>query len=124
MEGGFENETLLVRPVFIFLAGGVGLAGETSKTGILIDAMCAGAFGANQEKFVKHKVSCALMEPCVESGFGLFSGGEFYRFDSDGDAKALVYFQGLDQDAGNIRVEVTGDFSGGAVRVSQIASSP
>ena len=86
--------------------------------------MCAGALGTDEGRFVKHKVSCALMEPCVESGFGLFPGGKFYSFDGDSDAKAQAYFQGLDKDASNIRVEVTGDFSGDEVRVSQIASSP
>jgi hypothetical protein len=44
------------------------------------------------EKAAAHTKECALMDDCAASGYGIFSGGKYYKFDTKGSAtaKALI----------------------------------
>ena len=115
-----------MRRVFLlsFLVLGLGSvavnAGDVNKSGILIDKMCAASAGSDAEKYERHKVSCALMEPCVESGYGLFADGKLYNLDPNGNTEALDFLKGLDEEKSNVKVKITGNFSGDEVQVTQI----
>jgi hypothetical protein len=45
------------------------------------------------EKAAGHTRDCALMEDCASSGFGIFSGGKYYKFDAKGSEKAKALFE-------------------------------
>lgn len=117
------RKTLVVCFALLLIGSLSLMAGQVTKTGILIDARCAKAAGSNAQKVEMHKASCALMDPCVESGYGLFVDGKFYKFNKDGDAQALNYFKNVNKRKTGIKVAVTGDFSGDNVKVEKIATS-
>lgn len=69
--------------------------GTTTLTGYVVDQHCAGSLASKanaMEKAAGHSKDCALMESCAASGYGIFSGGKYYKFDAKGSekAKALV----------------------------------
>ncbi|HEV7844011.1 MAG TPA: hypothetical protein VGO69_09970, partial [Pyrinomonadaceae bacterium] len=49
-------------------------------TGYVIDNMCAGMHGTEEEA-QKHPNACALMESCQKSGFAVVSGEKTYKLD-------------------------------------------
>jgi hypothetical protein len=70
--------------------------GSTTLSGYVVDQDCAGkiATKANvMEKAAGHTKDCALMEDCAASGFGIFSDGKYYKFDTKGSATAKALFE-------------------------------
>ncbi|HTY59762.1 MAG TPA: hypothetical protein VMF59_13145 [Bacteroidota bacterium] len=70
-------------------------ARPTTLKGYVVDQMCGGKMAAKEnamEKAEGHTKDCALDEHCAASGYGIMSGGKFYRFDEKGSAtaKALI----------------------------------
>ncbi|MDA2929394.1 hypothetical protein MYX84_05505 [Acidobacteria bacterium AH-259-O06] len=112
------KQTCVVSAIFLLSATMI-FAGEAKKTGILIDAMCGEMSAANAEKVANHKVACALMPNCQESGFGIVLEGKFLKFDQAGDEKALQLLKNTKK-TDKMKVEVTGDFEGDTVKVSKI----
>ena len=49
------------------------------------------------------------MEACKESGHGLVLEGQFWKFDEDGNKKALAFLEVTDMKS-HVRVKVTGYF--------------
>lgn len=94
-------------------------AGEAVKTGHLVDAMCGEKAAANVEKLALHKVSCALMDNCKESGFGIAADGKFLKFDKAGDEKALALLEKTSK-TNDLKVTVTGTVEGTTLKVSKI----
>jgi hypothetical protein len=116
---------------FIALAGiltlGLVLQAQTPKTttveGYIIDNMCAGdhakeaGFG---EKVKKHPTSCALMDSCVSSGYAVFtSDAKLYKFDADGNAKAIEFLKATKTKAG-LAIVIEGTVDGDQIKVTKI----
>ena len=112
--------TFWVLALVLLWLGSSALSAGDMKTGVLIDEMCSKGAGTDLEKYKKHKVSCSMMEMCVDSGFGLFADGKYYSFDDEGDTKAVELLKTMDQERSNVRVRVTGNFSGDEAKVSTI----
>ncbi len=99
---------------------------STSHTmkGYLVDKMCAIGIAKKapdeaMAKAAKHTKSCALEESCQESGFGLISGGMWYKFDDNGDKQALALLKKTEK-SNEIMVAVTGIQDGDIFKVTSI----
>ena len=128
-----KHKITIVTVALIILAvvGATSLyAGGSEKfTGYLADNMCimagTAADGANMKTNPEdHTVMCALMKPCVESGYAVMvkngSGGfDTYKLDSRGNKKAEAFIRDLHRED-NIYVHVTGTLKGDTLRVSEI----
>jgi len=95
-----------------------------SMKGYLVDKMCAtGMVKKSPEeamaKAAKHTTSCALEESCMESGFGLISEGEWYKFDDAGDKQALAWLKKTDK-KNDLMVEVRGTHDGDIIMVASL----
>jgi hypothetical protein len=95
-----------------------------SMKGYLVDKMCAtGMVKKSPEeamaKAAKHTTSCALEESCMESGFGLISEGEWYKFDDAGDKQALAWLKKTDK-KNDLMVEVSGTHDGDIIMVASL----
>jgi hypothetical protein len=92
--------------------------------GYLVDKMCAVGMAKKapdeaMAKAAKHTKSCALEESCQESGFGLMSGGMWYKFDDNGDKLALALLKKTDKEK-EIMVSVTGTHDGDIFKVTAL----
>lgn len=98
-------------------------ASHTMK-GYLVDKMCGVGMAKKSPdeamaKAAKHTKSCALEESCQESGFGLISGGVWYKFDDNGDKQALALLKKTEK-SNDIMVAVTGTHDGDVFKVASI----
>ncbi len=94
--------------------------------GYLVDKMCATGMAKKAKdeamsKAMKHTVSCALEEGCMESGYGLLIDGKYHKFDEAGDKLAVEYLKKASF-KDNILVEVSGTHEGELVKVTSIAA--
>jgi hypothetical protein len=83
-----------------------------SMTGYLVDQMCGKRMvmvdvKKSDAKAARHTKDCALEEACSAEGYGLVTGGKFYKFDDSGDIKAREYLNATIKE-NNIKVEVIG----------------
>ena len=77
------------------LTANAGDAKPVTLKGYVVDQMCGGKMAAKEnamEKAEGHTRDCALNDQCAASGYGIMSGGKYYKFDEKGSAtaKALV----------------------------------
>jgi len=92
-------------------------------SGYLIDNACAGAhvkeanFG---ERVKKHSKSCALMPPCVESGYAVYADGKLYKFDKDGNQSVAELLKDTETKSG-IMVAVEGTLDGETLHVTKLS---
>jgi len=103
-------------------------AGETF-TGYLADNLClesgTAADGANMRTNPEdHTVMCALMKPCIDSGYSVMvkngSGGfDNYMLDKKGNKKAVEFIQNLHRED-DIYVHVMGTLKGDTIKVTEI----
>ena len=110
----------------MILAVGAVLYAQGDKTvkvsGYLIDNACGGAhvndanFG---ERVKKHSKSCALMPPCVESGYAVYSEGKLYKFDQDGNKSVADLLKDTETKSG-IMVAVEGTLDGDTLHVTKL----
>ena len=66
-------------------------AKPSTLKGYVVDQMCAGKMATKEnamEKAEGHSKDCALDDHCAASGYGIFSGGKYYKFDDKGSATA------------------------------------
>ena len=66
-------------------------AKPSTLKGYVVDQMCAGKMATKEnamEKAEGHSKDCALDDHCAASGYGIFSGGKYYKFDDKGGATA------------------------------------
>jgi hypothetical protein len=73
------------------LTAGAQDAKPTTLKGYVVDQMCAGKMATKEnamEKAEGHSKDCALDDHCAASGYGIFSGGKYYKFDEKGSATA------------------------------------
>jgi len=77
------------------LTGSAQDAKPKTLKGYVVDQMCAAKMAMKDnamEKAEGHSKDCALDDHCSASGYGIFSGGKYYKFDENGSktAKALI----------------------------------
>ncbi len=95
--------------------------------GFLADKMCGSGFAKKDKetatsKAMKHTVSCALEESCMESGYGLLLDGKYIKFDEAGDKMAVDYLKNTKVKE-NILVEVSGSQDGETIKVKSIGEA-
>ena len=89
---------------------------ETWKDVPLVDVMCSAKAKPNP---AIHTRACLLQ--CQKSGYGVFTpDGDFLKLDAEGNAKVVELLKNLDK-ASDIRVTVTGERSGGIIKVQSLA---
>ena len=90
--------------------------------GYLVDVMCGdGMVKKNNalEKAPQHTTECALSDNCAASGFGVFSGATYIKFDKQGNALAKSLLEKTKTENG-VMVNVTGARTGDMLAVSSI----
>jgi hypothetical protein len=87
--------------VLVILALGVTSLAEkkVTLTGYLIDQMCGGAM-KDVAKAAEHTKECSLMDHCASSGYGIFAGGKYVKFDAEGSKKAKALVEKSSKDKG------------------------
>jgi hypothetical protein len=98
-------------------------------TGFLADNLClesgTAADGANMNTNPEdHTVMCALMKPCIQSGYSVLvrnsSGGfDAIPLDKKGNRMAVKFIKGMDRND-NIYVQVTGTMKDNMLQVTAI----
>ena len=91
--------------------------------GYIVDAMCAKGMvkkGNAMEKAPQHTRDCALEEACAASGYGVFQGDKYYKFDDAGDKQAKELLENTSTEKG-IMVNVTGKLEGDKIMVASIS---
>ena len=104
------------------------LRAQTPKTvtlnGYIIDNACAGGMAKKAtlgESVKTHKTSCALMPPCVTSGYAVYTAeGKLYKFDKAGNDQAEALLKDTETKAG-VKVEVEGTLDGDTIKVTKLA---
>lgn len=115
----------IVAPGFAQEAKSVKKEGKTEGKwhGYVVDAMCAKTMvkkGNPMERAAKHTRDCALEDECASSGYGLFYGGKYYKFDDQGDKKAKDVLEKSSTEKG-LMVDVTGKMDGDKITVASIS---
>jgi len=87
-------------------------------TGYVIDNMCAGMHGTEEEA-QKHPNACALMPACEKSGFAVVSGEKTYRLDEQGNKLAADALKAAKTKKG-LKVEVEGTLEGDTLHASKL----
>jgi len=80
--------------------------------GYLVDYMCGKNMAMSDvkksdAKAARHTRECALDEACASNGYGLVTGGKFYKFDTTGNVKANQFLRTTKKE-NNILVQVAG----------------
>ena len=93
--------------------------GEAKEVkGVLIDKAC-GSKQDSEDKAAGHPKACAMKEGCAKSGYGVFSGKNFIKFDEAGDAKAKEYLA-VPENATKVVVVGTVSEDGKTIAVKEI----
>jgi hypothetical protein len=92
--------------------------------GYLVDQMCGKRMVMDDSKksdakASRHTKECALDENCKANGYGLVSGGRFYKFDTAGDKKAEEFLRSTKKET-DIKVSVAGVWEGENINVESI----
>jgi hypothetical protein len=98
-----------------------GMASAADIHGVLMDKMCsAKAVSGGQSVATAHDRDCALMPPCQQSGYGVFTeDGKFLAFDGGGNTKALAALK-KSKKKDDLKVTVTGDVQGDTIKVASL----
>ena len=94
----------------------------TTLQGYVVDEMCAKMMMGKEttmKKAAAHTKACALEEECAASGYGVFSEGEWYKFDEAGDEMALELIENTERKK-EIMVDVSGKMEDEALMVASI----
>lgn len=92
--------------------------------GYLVDQMCGKKMvmddiKKSDAKAARHTKECALEDMCKASGYGLVSGGKFYKLDANGDKQAEKFFR-TSKKENNFKVEVVAALNGDTLIVESI----
>ena len=103
------------------LLAGVCAAEQKTISGYLMDKACSADAIKKGEKMAKeHGASCALMEDCAKTGFGVFTtDGKFVAFDAAGNKRALAALKSTKKQT-DLQVTVTGDVTGDSIKVATL----
>ena len=89
-------------------------------TGYVIDNMCAGMHGTEEEA-QKHPNACALMPSCEKSGFAVVAGDKTYRLDEQGNKLAAEAVKAAKTKKG-LKVEVEGTLEGDTLHAATLVA--
>jgi len=92
--------------------------------GVIVDKNCATGKVPKQGSDVQTAAAneskgCILMESCVKSGLGVYSGGKYYEFDANGNSLGKTALEKSKKDKG-AKFKVTGKVTGNTIAVSAI----
>ena len=89
--------------------------------GILIDVACSTKILKEGQAAAKaHTRECALMEPCVKSGYGVYTeDGKFVVFDATGNELAKKALE-ASKKKDDLRVKVSGKQTGELIEVKNL----
>ncbi len=93
--------------------------------GYVVDQMCAEKMAMKDnamEKAQGHSKDCALDDHCAASGYGIFSGGKYYKFDENGSAKAKVLIGKSKREKG-LYFEAKGTVGDGTMALTSLKES-
>ena len=90
-------------------------------TGYVIDNMCAGMHGSEEEA-QRHPNACALMENCQKSGFAVVSGEKTYKLDEQGNKLAAEALKAAKTKKG-LKVDVEGTLEGDTLHAQTLAEA-
>ena len=93
-------------------------AKEKEVQGVLIDVQC-GSKQDSEDKAAGHPKACAMKEGCAKSGYGVFSGKKFIKFDEAGNTKAKDYLA-VAENATKVVVVGTPSEDGKTIAVKEI----
>lgn len=126
---GKENRNVMRKSfmlaIVLLLAGFAMAAGggkDVKLTGYLIDNACAAKNAGDADKIKGHSKGCALMPPCVKSGYSVYSDGKLYKLDKSGNTKAEALLNSSKNDKG-IQVTVEGDLDKDTIKVKSISEA-
>jgi hypothetical protein len=94
---------------------------QTILVGYLSDCQC----GENMESVkmaADHTKECCLMDACAKSGFGIYSGGKFIKFDPKGSDKAKDFLIALKKEK-DLKVKVKGKMENEVFLLTSIEST-
>jgi hypothetical protein len=101
----------------------VAMAQDNSLEGYIIDKACATGKVAKQSDpqaaAANESKGCVLMENCVKSGLGVYSGGKYYQFDEKGIALAKAALE-KSKKAKGAKFKVTGKVTDDKVAVASV----
>ncbi len=114
-----RKTSLVILAVALF--GVLAVAGDTlTLKGDIIDNRCVGRAGDNVSEFVKtHTKQCALMPPCVASGYSIFADGKLHKFDQESNKKIEEF---LKKETSKLQVVVTAEKTGEELSLLTIAN--
>ena len=96
---------------------------KVTLEGPIVDKACAtGKVAKNsdpQAAAANESKGCILMENCLKSGLGVYSGGKYTQFDDKGVALAKAALEKSKKDKG-AKFKVTGKVSGDKIAVDSI----
>jgi hypothetical protein len=92
--------------------------------GFVVDKACATGKVAKQSDpqaaAANESRGCIMMDGCLKSGLGIYSGGKYIEFDEAGVAKAKAALEKSKKDKG-AKFKVTGKLTGSKMAVDSIA---
>ncbi len=96
-------------------------ASAADLKGILIDVACStNAIKAGQAVVTAHTRECALKEPCVKSGYGVYTqDGKFLVLDAAGNQMAQTALE-ASKKKDNLTVRVNGKQTGELIEVKSL----
>jgi len=118
------HKTCMVAALFIL--GGLALAArgqeDVKLTGYLIDNACGTKNASDAAKIQAHTKVCALMPPCVKSGYAVYADGKLYKLDKAGNAKAEALLKSTKTEKG-VQVKIEGQIVDNEFRVKSISET-
>ena len=90
-------------------------------TGYVVDNMCAGMHGTEEEA-AKHPNGCGLMEACQKSGFAVVAGEKTYKLDAQGNKLAADALKAAKSKKG-LKVDVEGTVEGDTLHATKLAEA-
>ncbi|MFQ3608093.1 MAG: hypothetical protein SNJ55_05610 [Chloroherpetonaceae bacterium] len=94
---------------------------QTTLVGYLSDCQCGESL-ESVKMAAEHTKECCLMDACAKSGFGIYSGGKFIKFDPKGSDKAKNFLIALKQEK-DLKVKVKGKMENDMFMLASIESS-
>ena len=112
--------------VAVALAAVFAFAQEGGKksvkvTGYVIDHMCAGMHGSEDEA-KNHPNACALMPACEKSGFAVVSKDKTYKLDAEGNKLAAEALKAAKTKRG-LKVDVEGTLDGDTLHAEKLTAA-
>jgi hypothetical protein len=98
---------------------------KTTLEGYMVDKACATGTGKvakaadPQAAAANEPKSCVLMDGCMKSGLGIYSGGKYTEFDKKGIALAKAALEKSKKDKG-AKFKVTGKVTGDKMAVEKV----